>query len=111
MNSFSKVKEALTSTDKGLKDTSGQLDTLAKTLGKGAEALNNSAESMKSVLDMLKQNDPAVLNKNINSVLEESAITKGNIENLKEEVEKLKSQQEKNQELLERLVKRKGILF
>ena len=29
----------------------------------------------------------------------------------KEEVEKLKSQQEQNQESLERLVKRKGILF
>ena len=108
LESFSKIKESLDSSDKGIKDASVKLEDLAKSLSKGAEALSNSAESMTSAINLLKDTDPALINENLNKVLDE-------IEKLRTQFADLGENHSATMTMLkqklERIEKRKGILF
>ena len=108
LKSFLTIKKSLVSTDKSIKEASEKLVALAESLNKGAIALKNSAESMTSAINLLKGTDPALINENINKVLTEVEILKTQFE-----VSNNKNLTNWNSinEKLERIEKRKGILF
>jgi hypothetical protein len=108
LKSFLTIKKSLVSTDKSIKEASEKLVDLAESLNKGAIALKNSAESMTSAINLLKGTDPALINENINKVLTEVEILKTQFE-----VSNNKNLTNWNSinEKLERIEKRKGILF
>ena len=108
LKSFLTIKKSLVSTDKNIKEASEKLVDLAESLNKGAIALKNSAESMTSAINLLKGTDPALINENINKVLTEVEILKTQFE-----VSNNKNLTNWNSinEKLERIEKRKGILF
>ena len=72
LSSFASLKEALDSSDKGIKEAAGHLEELTKVLESSANALNHSADTMKEIIDALKKTDPILIKRYLSKVLEES---------------------------------------
>jgi len=136
LSSFSTLKKTLDSSDKGIKDAATNLDALTKVLETSVNALNQSADALKDTIESLKKTDPVVINRNLSKILEESKNTSKSIEGienssqkiidivdqlnssstieikkLQDKIDDLDKKLDENKEMLEKVQKKKGIIF